>query len=202
MKPGDFAVLRGIGRQKIWYALPVIVVRDSPELVALFWRAGTPGKWRMKPSFEKVSPGDVSSADLEMIDRTWTGTDVLYLVTPGAAHAVYVMWETGQEALRCWYINLQAPLARTPIGFDTTDHWLDIVISPDKTSWQWKDEAQLEKAVELNLVTREKAEAVRREGERVIDRLRENQPPFCDGWETWRAPADWAIPALPPGWRK
>ena len=200
MKPWDIAVLRGIGRQKIWFALPTIVVRDSPELIALFWRAGTPGKWRMQPSFEKVSPGDVLSTPMELIDRSWTETDVLMLVTPEAAHAVYVMWEAGQEALRCWYINLQAPLSRSPVGFDTTDHWLDIVISPDKTNWQWKDEGQLDKVVELNLITREKAEAVRREGERVIDRLRENQPPFCEGWENWRAPTSWEIPALPPGW--
>ena len=43
------------------------------------------------------------------------------LVKPGAAHSVELLWnaETGQ--FLCWYINLQEPLRRTPLGFDTMD---------------------------------------------------------------------------------
>jgi hypothetical protein len=199
-KPGDVIVLRGVTRKKIWYALPVIVVRDTTNLIALFWPAGTQGKWRMKPSGEKVTPRDVMQLSLELIDRTWDKTDVLMLITPGAAHAVYVMWEKGQRRLLCWYVNLQDPISRTPIGFDTRDQVVDIVFSPDRTSWRWKDEDQLEEAVSVGLFTDEDTQCFRAEGERVINLICENQPPFCDGWEKWSPPYDWNIPKLPLKW--
>jgi hypothetical protein len=197
---GDIIVFRGVSQKKIWYALPVFVVQDTPNLIALYWPAGTKGKWRMKPSGERVTPQDVLLAPPGLIDRTWDRTDVLMLITPGAAHAVYVMWEAGHKKLLCWYINLQDPIRRTPIGFDTGDHWLDIVISPDKSSWRWKDEDELETAVASGIVKDEKARLIRKEGKRAIKLILENQPPFCDGWEKWSPPVDWLIPGLPGDW--
>ena len=90
------------------------------------------------------------------------------LVLPGAAHAVYVMWEAGQTKLKCWYIDLQEPLRRTAIGFDTNDHLLDIVISADRSVWRMKDEDEFEEAVRLGVFSQEEAQAIRAEGERVI----------------------------------
>jgi hypothetical protein len=149
---GEVIVFRGVSQSKIWYALPVFVVQDTPTLIALYWPAGTRGKWRMKPSSERVTPQGVILTPMEVIDRAWDTTDVLMLITPGAAHAVYVMWETGQKNLLCWYINLQDPIRRTPVGFDTCDHMLDIVFSPDKSSWNWKDEDHLADAVALGIL--------------------------------------------------
>ena len=48
---GEVVVFRGVSRTKIWYVLPVTVVQDTPNLLALYWPAGTCGKWRMKSSF-------------------------------------------------------------------------------------------------------------------------------------------------------
>ena len=199
-KPGDVIVFRGLGKGKIWYALPVIVVNDTPDLVALFWRAGTPGKFRGLSPGAKVIPLQLASDQMVLFNKIWTETDVLMLVTPGAAHAVYVMWEAGQSRLRCWYVNLQQPLARTAMGFDTEDHWLDIVASPDRSEWRWKDEDQLAEVVVMGVYTPEKAREIRGEGERVIRLMQTNQPPFCDGWENWQAPGIWKIPTLPVGW--
>lgn len=198
--PGDVIVFRGLGQSKIWYALPVIVVEDRDDLLALFWRAGTTGKWRLVSPEIKVNPDDVINLPIPIIDRTWKDTDVLMLITPGAAHAVYIMWEAGEQKLICWYINLQDPVRRTPIGFDTQDHWLDVVVTPSKDSWKWKDEDQLRDAVELGIVAEPKARAIRAEGDRVIRMIQENQPPFCDGWEKWAAPPGWKIPSLPETW--
>ena len=38
-----------------------------------------------------------------------------------------------------WYVNLQSPLRRSPLGFDMTDWALDVWVEPDGR-WQWKDE--------------------------------------------------------------
>ena len=199
-KTGDVIVFRGVGQKGIWYALPVFVVQDMPNLIALYWPAGTQGKWRMKPSGAKVTPYDALLTPMEIIDRTWDKTDVLMLIKPGAAHAIYLMWEEGWKNLLCWYVNLQDPIRRTPIGFDTGDHLLDIVFSPDKSSWQWKDEDQLKEAVALGLFTEAEALAIRIEGERVINLINENQTPFCDSWEKWSPPVHWNVPKLRSDW--
>jgi hypothetical protein len=173
------------------------VVRDEPDLIALYWSVGTPKRiFSRRPTVEDLN----SSAPIDLVEEMWEQTDVLMLVTPGASHSIYVMWDPGQTRFRCWYVNLQEPLRRTPIGFDTMDHILDIVIRPDRSEWMWKDEDELEQAIEVGLYSREEARAIRAEGEKVIAIMQANQSPFCDGWEDWSPPEDWEIPEFPPGW--
>ncbi len=59
----------------------------------------------------------------------------------GASHSVYVHWGRDGEFLG-WYVNLEDPWRETALGFDTTDHLLDVWIDPDRT-WRWKDEDHL-----------------------------------------------------------
>ena len=56
------------------------------------------------------------------------------------------------------------------------DQLLDVVIDPD-LSWRWKDEDELREAVELGLMSEGRADAVRREAERAIERLEARQCP-------------------------
>jgi hypothetical protein len=177
--------------------MPMIVVQDSPELIALYWRAGTPDKIPER----RLTPMELlTTQQVDLVDRTWEETDVLMLVTPGAAHAVYAMWESGHIRFNCWYVDLQDPLRRTSLGFDTMDHLLDIVISPDRSRWRWKDENEFREAVEIGLYSMEKARAIRAEGERVIRLLEADQSPFRDGWERWFPPSEWQNPVFPDDW--
>ncbi len=130
----------------------------------------------------------------------WVKTDVLMLAAPGVAHSVYAMWEEGHTSFRCWYVELQDPLRRTPIGFDSMDHILDIVISPDRSKWWWKDEDEFREAEAIGVYSAQEARAIRAEGERAVELMQTNQSPFCDGWETWSPPVEWKIPGLPAGW--
>jgi hypothetical protein len=194
---GDVIVFRGVSRRIIWWALPVIVVQDTPDLIAFYWRAGTPNK--IPP--RRVSPREVLELDsVNLIDEDWSRTDVLQLVLPGAQHAVYAMWETGCSHFRGWYINLQAPLRRMALGFDTMDYLLDIVVSADKSTWRWKDEDEFEEAIAVGLFNPEQARAIRAEGEKVIRSLHQEGSLFNCGWEKWSAPGEWRIPAFPAGW--
>jgi hypothetical protein len=198
--PGDVIIYRGASPTRIWYAIPAFVVQDTEAQIALYWPAGTRGKWRMKEPGKRVEIRDIVETPMGLVDYTWIKTDVLVLITPGTAHAVYVMWEEGSRRFLCWYANLQDPIRRTAVGFDTCDHILDIVFEPDRSGWQWKDEAELREAVSVGIFTEDSAAEIRAEGERIIKMFEENQPPFCDGWGNWSPPDGWVIPALPDGW--
>jgi len=195
-EPGDVIVMRGVWHHKICWACPGIIVQDSSDLIAIYWQAGTPN---MVPN-KRSTPKDLLSNKVHLVPHHWTDTDVLMLVKPGSAHDVEVMWETGHTKLHCWYVNLQEPLRRTKLGFDSMDFLLDIVISADQATWHWKDEDEFNEAVRIGVFSSEEAKAICQEGERVIELLLTRQSPFRDGWENWRPPADWSIPQLPRGW--
>ena len=79
-----------------------------------------------------------------------------------------------------WYVNLEEPWRETPLGFDSTDHLLDVVVDPDR-SWRWKDEDHLAQAVEVGLFSQKRADEFRSEGERVIKRIEAWSAPFEPG---------------------
>jgi len=196
--PGDTVVLRGVWKGKLWWACPMYVVRDTPELSAFYWPVGTPTRSPIKrPTVE-----DELYNRIELQDRRWTYNDILSLNPPGAAYSIEVMWQGGTNKVNSWYVHLQEPLRRTSIGFDTMDQMLDVVISPDRTRWRWKDEYEFDRALEIGVYSRAQADSIRAEGERVIAMLKANSSPFCDGWEAWRPPEGWSIPRFPVGWEQ
>jgi len=196
--PGDNVVVRGILKSKLWWACAAYVVQDTPELLALYWPVGTP----TRSPIRRPTVQDELENHIELEDRNWTDNDVLSLNMHGAAHSIELMWEAGRRKFRCWYVHLQGPLRRTRIGVDTMDQMLDIVISPDRSSWRWKDEDEFNEAEKIGVYSSAKAQSIRAEGKRVIGMLNDNASPFCDGWEDWNPPAEWTIPKYPEGWEK
>jgi hypothetical protein len=194
--PGDIVVMRGVLAGKLWWAYPAYLVQDTPELLALYWPVGTP-TWR---PIRRPTVQDELHNRVQLHCRNWSDNDVLSLNPTGAAHSIEVMWQERSHRLRCWYVHLQEPLRHTPIGFDTMDQMLDIVISPDQTSWRWKDEDEFAEAERIGVYSPHKARTIRAEGEKVIGLLQAHASPFSDGWESWLPPAEWAIPNFLPGW--
>lgn len=194
-EPGTSIALREVWDGKLWAVRPMITVRDDDTLIATWMPRGTP--WRRCRSLDG-SPLRIPSKPWAFIDDVrWFGLDVLQLTPPGAAHAVWCSWDP-DGAFHGWYVNLQQPLRRTPIGFDYMDLALDIVVAPDR-NWRWKDIDDLEAMVEASLLTRAQADAVTAEGDRVIAAIEANASPFSDGWETWMPDPTWPTPTLPAG---
>jgi Protein of unknown function (DUF402) len=188
--------VRGIWKGKLWWACPAFVVRDSPDAIALYWPVGTNTRSpAVRPTVE-----DQLNNRIQLESRNWTEHDVLLLTTPGSAHSIYVMWEAVTHNLRCWYVQLEDPYQRSTMGFDTMDRILDLVISPDKSSWYWKDEDEFLDAIKIGVYSPEYAQSIREDGERVIRQVQANASPFCDGWENWCPPVEWGIPKFPEGW--
>ena len=194
LRPADVAVLRSVYLGHVRWAFPVRVLEETETRVALYLAPGTRGKRFAGPPLNAVA--DLRDVDWSLEDAVWRYTHRLYLTPFGRAHSLELFWDAETWAFAGWYVNLQEPLRRTPVGFDTRDQALDVVIAPDG-SWSWKDEDHLESAVRNGRFTAEEARAVRREGERVVARLGDLLP---TGWEDWRPPASWPVPELPPLW--
>ena len=98
-----------------------------------------------------------------------------------------------------WYVNLQAPVQRTERGIMVQDHVLDIVVQPDM-SWSWKDEDEFAELHRRGFFSDEQVSSIRAESERMVQVIERGGPPFCDGWENWRADPEWPVPEIPSDW--
>jgi hypothetical protein len=172
--------------------LPHTLVDESPERVALYCPPGTRGRRPRRAFVDYI--GQLRTGHWEIVEHVWARNHVLRLTPFGAAHSVDLYWAEHDWAFRGWYVNLQEPLRRTSIGFDTRDQALDIVVEPDG-SWSWKDEDHLAQLVRDGVWAAADAEAIRSEGERVL-----GDPPWPTGWEDWRPDPAWPLPSLPVDW--
>lgn len=188
------ALLRYVYAGRVRWAMPHLVVEETPELAVLCVRPGTRGR-RPRRSFID-DPSQLRTLRWDHVEHVWHGTHALRLLRPGDAHCVSLFWAEDDWAFRGWYVNLQAPYVRSGLGFDTRDHALDVVVEPGGR-WRWKDEDHLELATRLGAFTPEEAFAIRAEGERVLAAW-----PFPTGWEDWRPDPTWPTPILPRAWNE
>jgi hypothetical protein len=177
---GDVIAVRHVWRDRIFLASAQIVVQDEPDLLAT-WLA--PGAEYKRPELRDELP-----YEQPLVDRPWKAPGVLVLTRTGAAHSVTVYPELG------WYVNLQEPLRRMHVGFDTADHLLDLWRLPSG-DWRWKDEHELEDSVARGYLSAVDAEDIRAEGERVIA-----ADAFPTGWEDFEPDPAWPVPRLPTNW--
>ena len=129
-------------------------------------------------------------------EDVWAAPDfTLSFAFPEIAYGVILFFQS--SGLRGYYVNLQAPMTRSRIGFDTVDHLLDVEITADRTAWSWKDEDELAEAVERGLFAPHQADAFKDWGERAIAHVVDRAPPFDRDWDDWRPDPAWAHPSLP-----
>lgn len=192
--PGDAIVLREIWHGRVFEARPATVVEDAPEQTTLVIPGGV----------GCAVPVSEDGAELRLPDRPWHlevrergPNPILSFAWPGTPYAV-LRWTT-EETIPAWYVNLQEPLRRTAVGFDTVDHALDLVVGLDDT-WTWKDEDELAQAVGDDLFTQDQAERFRAQGELALRRILDREPPFDRDWADWRPDPSWPLPTLPDGW--
>ncbi len=182
-------LLRHVMCGRIVMALPSVVVERSPERLVTWIDAGTPIAYPLGRVDGRLLPFDEWTVDL----RSWFGPGRLEVTPVAQRHSIRLI-RADDGSFLGWYVNLQAPLAESRLGFDTTDWQLDLWIEP-AGDIHWKDEDDLEQAVELGILTSKDAEHAREEAHRVL-----GEWPFPTGWEDWRPDPAWTTPALPDGW--
>ena len=192
-QPGDSVLLRGVLDGSVRWAFPHTVVEDTAERVVLFIRPGIEGRLIPRDEADYLERFE---AGVDPEPHVWAQNRVLRLMRFGESHSLDLFWDDASGDFLGWYVNLQTPLQRSALGFDCLDHALDVWIEPDG-AWQWKDEDDLERCVELGIFSPAEAAEIRAEGERVVSALPELLP---TGWEDWRPDPAWPAPTLPPRW--
>ncbi len=199
-KQGDVVLVRLVGHYDVLWGRPYIVVQDTAQLLALYIPEGT--------LISRV--GMARREDLAPFEQR---LNCLRLMFPGRAHSVQLFWDAGTGVppwyeqifsstggdFKGWKVDLESPYRRAELGFDTTDDTLDIIVQPDFT-WKWKDNAALERFVDMGVYTREEAQRFYREGLEVVAAIEGRSAPFGDGWENWRPDPDWPVPTIPDNW--
>jgi Protein of unknown function (DUF402) len=182
-------LLRHLTGGRVVMALPSVVVERTADRLVTWIAPGTPIAYPLGREDGRLLPFEEWNVAL----RSWVGPGRLEQTSPWQRHSIRLIH--GQNgAFLGWYVNLQAPLAESRFGFDTTDWQLDLWIEPDGDV-HWKDEDDLEQAVELGILTVDDARLAREEAHRVLEEW-----PFPTGWEEWRPDPSWPTPVLPEGW--
>jgi len=105
----------------------------------------------------------------------------------------------GEGRFRGWKVNIEAPYERFELGFNTTDHFLDIIVKPDR-SYALKDQEVMARWLARGAYRGDEVERFYAAG-RELEPLIEGQlSPFDDEWTDWRPPVIPANPRIPEGW--
>jgi hypothetical protein len=162
-----------------WCQIPVVVVRDEPDLLATFIPTGAPFTFPPGPETHPWSGREC-----------WQGHGVLMLQRPGDSYAVWVFWHGEEREFRSWYLNLQEPFRRTATGYDTQDLELDLILHTGGRI-EWKDDELLDLRVQEGRFTQDQARDIRAEGRRLAAEL-ETRGHWWDAW--------WALWEPDPAW--
>lgn len=200
---GDIVTLRYIRNHPADSIVPVRVVVDDSSHTALYMMPGSPRKVHATADGQPL-PRSIPFLEREKLigglrDLTWTDRHVLMLQRPDRLSSIWLWWRADTWEFIGYYVNIQARLKRTAIGFDTADYLLDVVIDPD-LAWEWKDEDEFAEARDAGILEPDVLDAIRAEGKRTIVDLKARRWPFNTGLESWRPDPGWGVPTLPGGW--
>ena len=175
--------------------MPCLVVEDGDDLTALWippetrWlaycdNAGMPQKLPWRPG--------------KLQELSWWPPGLLLLLPARKPYSVRVR-RNRDLSFRDWYINLEQPVRRSGKFFDTCDLQLDVIVAPDRKSFHWKDEDELELAVSEGFQTREAADALRASADVALTDALSGSFPFEDRWAAWQPDLSVDLPSLPEG---
>jgi hypothetical protein len=190
---GDVIVRREIAWGRPWLAVVERVVEDTPDRLVTYIQSGAPmgyaaGPW---PTANGLHPWYPKPA--------WEGHGTLVMQRPGDAYAVECFWRGPYREFSCWYVNLQAPMRRTPIGYDTDDHELDIVVSPDGR-WSFKDDEVMEQRVREGRYSAAAIVEIRALGADLAAMIETGRAWWDPRYARWEPDPAWTVPELVAGW--
>ena len=199
---GSTVVVRNVIFGRPYGVWPHRVLADDGFELTVLLRPGTdgigPALWikamrDQDPTARTAFLQALASRQWEVGVWTWQRTTMLSFLYPDRYFAVNPIWEGGQLLYR--YVNFQVPYERTPIGVDTCDLCLDLLVFPD-FSIRWKDEDEYAHARRLGLVTDQVHKRVDEAREQALAMVEARQGPFGEEWSGWRPDPAWPLPTI------
>ncbi|WP_239106209.1 DUF402 domain-containing protein [Streptomyces rubrogriseus] len=204
---GQTVVRRDVHRTgRVWSEHALRVVADTDQALVAACSPGAETRW--PALYAKARDDGDRSVRTEAFDAmargvwelataVWQETELMLWKSPSAWFSVNAFYTAG--GLRNWYVNFERPTVRTGDGFDTFDLTVDLVVAPDLTSWQWKDEDEYAHVRRLGIVTDTEHQAVDAARGQALAMLAERFGPFADAavWSAWRWNPAWPAPRLP-----
>ena len=140
--------------------------------------------------------------DGSRIATRWDRPPTVRLHPVGRPYSVLRRWLVDEERFDGWYVNLEQPWCRTPVGFDSRDDVLDVTVSEDLTECRLKDADELAFTVEIGMFTAAEAGAIHAAADTAIADVSARRWPFDENvWNDLLPPADMLMPTtLPAGW--
>ncbi|MGW1819280.1 DUF402 domain-containing protein [Streptomyces sp. NPDC002125] len=209
---GQTVVRRDVHRSgRVWSELAVRVVDDTGEALVTACTPGAQARWPALYAQARAQ-GDravrteafdaMATGEWELAAGMWQETDLLLWKPPTSwfsINAFFVPDSGGGRRLRNWYVNFEHPTRRTEDGFDTLDLTVDLVVAPDLTGWEWKDEDEYAHVRRLGIVSETEHRAVDAARGEVLAMLTECSGIFAQAerWASWRWEPTWPTPRLP-----
>lgn len=180
------------------FAQPLLVVRDDPDALVAWLPTGTPvlRAARADGRDKRADPNTLFTTQLIRERGVHALYDQLRIAPTGRPWSVWVLIEEGTGRFAGWYVNLEKPHIRDHDTVYTSDHVLDLVISPDRTV-ERKDEDELALALEQGVFDAEALAAIEADAAAVEELVADWASPFCDGWEHFRPDPSWPALRLP-----
>lgn len=203
-KQGDNVLLRGVYEKTPVYVQSLRVIKDTPEEIALFiWpgaECAVPVGWvsdRREWGMKRWS--ETMSGALRLEKFSWGINRFLILLEPEKFYSTIYIWDATSSEFVCYYINFQVPFRRTPLGFDTLDLDLDLVIDPSFT-WEWKDEEEYQQGIHAGGIRPEWVREVELAQPEVFERIEQQAYPLNGSWLNFQPDPNWSLPYLPKNW--
>ena len=189
--------------RRIGFVFACRVLVDEPEVIAVVQPTGAPVARRVGvrggPGGRAMVPGGWDGMSRAI--TTWDGPPACRVHPVGRPYSVIRWWDASMRRHRGWYVNVEQTWVRSPLGFDSRDHILDVVVADDLSSSVLKDEDELAYAVEVGKVSRAEADVIRAAAADAIEDVAKRRWPFDESaWSAFEPLESVEVPALPDGW--
>jgi hypothetical protein len=182
---GDRVVIREVLNGQVWTVRPVTILEDSDTQVVSWLAPGTLIDYPVGVEHGEKCLSMWLSGEWDLFSKEFTPPGMLRVAPSGAPFEVLAPLVPG-DGVAWWYVNFQRPLQRTPLGFDTMDEILDLVVSADCSEWERKDADELELAVAMGYLSRLDAQRIDGACRFVESCLGRGDVPWDRSWSSWR----------------
>jgi hypothetical protein len=190
-------LLRFVTRDYLGWVLPIETLVDDGERIVVWQPAGSTV---MHPTGKRGGPRgrNMMAPDGKHEAALWEGTGVIRAHSVGQSWSVW-RWEDGDAWRPGFYINLEAPWLRTPLGFDTGDWILDLEVDGAGVITR-KDSDELEWSLDVGRLTPREVDVIESAARSAAAALAAGAWPFSADWNAW-LPGRTSEPLeIPAGW--